>query len=85
MSAGRIRLVAGASQVYEGRRLRAGDIFDATLTDAADLAAVGFASPAPDVPAQPDMAPDLPPDDCALLKKPRKKREYKRRDMESET
>lgn len=73
---GRVRLVAGASQKYGGRRIRIGESFYATAEHAKDLIAIGFASP--------DAIQDDPVPEVAT-EEPRKKRKYKRRDMEAET
>ncbi len=84
-----LRLVAGAAQMFGGRRLRVGDEFECELGIAMDLMACGLASVAEQrLPPEPEPEPELP----ALLlpkkrgpdKRPRKKRTYNRRDMEAE-
>lgn len=68
-----MRLIAKKAFPYGGRRLAAGDSFDASSRHARVLLAIGYATAPDSEPAEPEPSPARPA------------RQYRRRDMQAET
>ena len=86
-----MRLIAKKAFPYGGRRLAAGDSFDASSRHARVLLAIGYATAPDSEPAEPepDSEPAEPePDSEPAEPEPspaRPARQYRRRDMQAET
>ena len=78
-----MRLKAKKAFPYGGRRLAAGDLFDAGARHARVLMAIGHAT-APDAEPEPEPELALEPDEAAP-EPARRPRQYRRRDLQAES
>ena len=83
MDAERVRLVAAARYLHDGRLVHPGMEITAGEAEAADLCALGFARRAEDE-MKPKPKPKQKPEAVPVVKKKPRKAGYKRRDMRAE-